>query len=183
MNLILETERLLMRPLALYDVDDFFNMNNNPNVNAYLRYPIKTKAEAESYLIKIIDEYKKNGIGRFAVVLKENNKLIGFSGLRYRTIMENNHINFYDLGYRFAEEHWRKGFATEAAIAWLHYGFNTMKLPVIYAYAISDNFGSNTVLKKLGFEYINQYVQNDLLHSWYKYDKQNFLLNEPNPRN
>jgi len=170
----LETDRLLMRPLTLSDVDDFFAMNDNPNVNIYLRNPVRTKDEAEEYIQRIINEYNRNGISRFAVILKETNKLIGFSGLKYRDTLENNHSNFHDLGYRFAEEHWRKGFATEAALAWLDYGFNTMKLQTIHACAISSNIGSNTVLRKLGFEFMNEYFILGSMHNWYTLDKQNF---------
>lgn len=173
MNLILETERLIMRPLELSDADDFFAINDNPNVSKYLRIPLKTKAEAEQYIQKIINEYQSNGIGRFAAVLKETNKLIGFSGLKFRATEENNYSNIYDLGYRFAEEYWRKGFATEAAQAWLDYGFNEMKIAVIYACAVSDNTGSNKVLQKLGFEFTNEYKVNDVPHSWYKFEKIN----------
>lgn len=174
MKPIIETERLFMRPLKLSDVDSFFAMNDNPQVNLYLRNPVRTKTEAALYVQKIINEYQKNGISRFGVFLKQTDELIGFSGLKFRDSEENNHINFYDLGYRFAEEHWRKGFASEAAVAWLKYGFDTMKLTTIYATAMSDNTGSNTLLKKLGFELNNHYYHNEILHSWYKFDKQNF---------
>ncbi|WP_300564558.1 GNAT family N-acetyltransferase [Flavobacterium sp.] len=174
MDLILETERLILRPLELSDVDDFFLMNDNPNVNRYLRYPLKSKIEANQYIQKIINEYKKNNMGRFAVILKETNKLIGFSGLKFRDTLENNYINFYDLGYRFSEEHWHKGFATESSLAWLEYGFNTMKLPTIHACAISENIGSNKVLKKIGFEFTNQYTVNNSIHNWYKFENKNF---------
>jgi [ribosomal protein S5]-alanine N-acetyltransferase len=173
MDIILETDRLLLRPLELSDVDDFFAMNDNPNVSKYLRIPLKSKAETEQYLQKIMNEYHKNGIGRFAVVLKQTNALIGFSGLKFRPNEENGHSSIYDLGYRFAEEHWRKGFATEAAIAWLKYGFDVMKLPVIYACAVSDNVGSNAVLKKLGFEFTNEYFVDGTPHNWYKIENLN----------
>ena len=171
MKLILETERLILRPLELSDVDAFFAMNNNPKVNAYLRNLLQTKAETEQYIQKILNEYEKNDIGRFAVILKENSKLIGFSGLKYRSSEENGYVNFYDLGYRFAEEYWRKGFATEAALTWLDYGFNTMKLPTIHACAVTNNIGSNAVLQKLGFEFTNHYFVNNTQHSWYKIEK------------
>lgn len=167
MKLILETERLLMRPLKLSDAETFFEMNNNPNVNAYLRNPIQTKTESEQYIQKIIQEYQKNGIARFAVILKKTNTLIGFSGLKYRDKIENNHSNFYDLGYRFAEKHWHNGFATEAAAAWLEYGFKTMKLSTIHACAVSNNIGSNKVLQKVGFQFVNQYCVNNSIHNWY----------------
>lgn len=171
MSTIYETQRLVFRPLELSDVDGFFEMNDNPNVNKFLRNPVTTKIEAEKYIQKIIDEYNKNGISRFAVFLKESNKLIGFSGLKYRSQEENNHINFYDLGYRFSEKHWNKGYATEAAMFWLNYGFNEMNLSEIYASAVSENIASNNLLKKLGFKMTNQYYVNDLLHTWYKIEK------------
>jgi RimJ/RimL family protein N-acetyltransferase len=142
-------------------------------VNFYLRNPILTKTQAEQYLQKIIAEYQKNGIARCAVILKETNQLIGFSGLKYRDTAENNHADFYDLGYRFAEEHWRKGYATEAALAWLDYGFNIMKLSTIHACAVSDNIGSNAVLQKLGFQFTNEYLVHNTPHNWYKMEKQN----------
>lgn len=171
MNSVLETERLLYRPLELNDVAAFFEMNNNPNVNKFLRNPITTKIEAEKYIQKIIEEYAKNGIGRYAVILKQSNKLIGFSGLKYRSQEENNHKNFYDLGYRFHEEFWNKGYATEAAQFWLNYGFNEMELPKIYACAEHENIASNNLLKKVGFELKNQYFVNNSLHNWYKIEK------------
>ena len=149
-------------------------MNNNPNVNIYLRNPVNTKAQAEQYIKKIIHEYQANGIARFGVILKETDKLIGFSGLKYRSNPENNYVDFYDLGYRFSEEHWHKGFATEAALAWLGYGFNTMGLSTIHACAVSDNIGSNAVLKKVGFAFTNQYLTSGAMHNWYKFEKQNF---------
>lgn len=171
MKSVLETERLLLRPLELIDTDGFFEMNNNPNVNKFLRNPITTKIEAEKYIQKIINEYNNNGIGRYAVILKQNNKLIGFSGLKYRSQEENNHKNFYDIGYRFSEEYWNKGYATEAAIFWIDYGFIKMNLSEIYACAENENSASNKLLKKIGFELKNQYFANNLLHNWYKIEK------------
>jgi ribosomal-protein-alanine N-acetyltransferase len=167
MNFRLETERLILRPLELSDAEDFFAMNNNPNVNQYLRTPIQTLTQAEEYIQKINDEYKKNKIARFAVILKKTNTLIGFSGLRFRENLENNHIDFYDLGYRFAEAHWQNGYATEAAIAWLDYGFKTLQLSAIHACAVSDNVGSNKVLQKVGFIFMNEYSVNNSMHNWY----------------
>ena len=175
MDLIIETERLILRPLELSDADDFFIMNNNPKVNTYLRNPIKTITEAKQYVKKIIDDYQNIDIARFAVILKETNKLIGFSGLKFRNTEENNHVNFHDLGYRFSEEYWNNGFATEAAIAWLDYGFNEMKLSTIFACAFIENSGSNKVLNKLGFKFMNQYSVNNTILNWYKIDKQKYI--------
>lgn len=94
--------------------------------------------------------------------------------MKFRATEENNYSNIYDLGYRFDEKYWNKGFATEAAKRWLDYGFNEMELQTIHACAVTENIGSNTVLRKLGFEFTNEYLVNDTIHSWYKFDKQNF---------
>ena len=173
MNTTLETERLLLRPLELPDTDAFLAVNSNPNVARYLRNPLKTMEESEMYIRKIISEYEQNGIGRFAAILKQTNRLIGFSGLKFRATEENGHSNFYDLGYRFAEEYWNMGLATEAALAWLEYGFKEMELPTIHACAVADNIRSNKVLVKLGFQFTNQYLANTEPHNWYKIEQQN----------
>lgn len=167
MDLLFETDRLLLRPLKITDADEIFEMNNNPNVNRYLRNPIETLSETKALIDKTRNEYSKNGIGRYAVILKENNKLIGLSGLRFRDIEENGHSNFYDLGYRFSENYWRKGYAKEAALFWIHYGWNVMKLKTIYAYAESENTASNSLLKVIGFTFENKYIAKDIEYNWY----------------
>lgn len=171
MDVTMETQRLFFRPLEMSDTDDFFLMNNNPNVNAFLRHPIKTRDEAAQYLQKIISEYQRNGIARFAAFLKETNQFVGFSGLKYRDTEENGHKGFYDLGYRFSEQYWGKGLATEAGLAWIDYGFNTMNLDIIHACAVAGNSASNRVLTKIGFEFKNTYSVNNTLHNWYTIKK------------
>lgn len=169
MNLpVLETSRLILRPLEDADVADFFKMNDNPNISKYLRNPLRNIAETEKYIAKIKAEYIQNGIGRFAVVLKENNALIGFSGLKFRANEENGFADFYDIGYRFSEEYWGNGYAKEAAFAWMDYGFKQLKLEIIHACAEAENVASNHLLKHLGFQFTNSYLVNEVLHNWYK---------------
>lgn len=170
MSLQLETNRLILRPFTLLDVNDFYSIHQNPKVNQYLRYPIQSKIDATNYIQKLINEFNQNQIARYAVILKENEELIGFSGLKFRNTEENGYNDFYDLGYRFAEEYWGKGLATEAGLAWLDYGFNKMNLKTIHACVIKENLASNHVLKKIGFSFINEYTLNNQIHNWYKID-------------
>ncbi|HNQ26689.1 MAG TPA: GNAT family N-acetyltransferase [Aquaticitalea sp.] len=176
MNLKFETERLILKPLEICDIDGFFEMNNDPNVNRFLRNPILTMADAEKYVAKVINEYKKNGIGRYAVFLKDTGRLIGFSGLKFRESEENNQSDFYDLGYRFSKDFWKNGYATEAALFWINYGFTTMKLDKIHACAENENTASNHLLQKLGFQLTNQYYANNLLHNWYQIKQDSKVL-------
>lgn len=174
MNLILETERLLLRPLALSDAQAMFAMDSNPNVHKYLgNHTVNSIDEVYSYIKNIQKQYLDNGIGRFAVVIKLTNEVIGWAGIKFIREPENNHVNFYDIGYRLQEKHWRKGYALESATAWLEYGFNEMKIPIIYASAHIENLGSNTILQKIGKKQNGQFYYEDLLCNWYKLENPN----------
>lgn len=174
MNLILETERLLLRPLLASDAEALFEMDNNPNVHLYLgNEPVQAIDDVYGYIESIQNQYIKNGIGRFTVVVKDTNEVIGWAGIKFVTEPENNRTNFYDLGYRLQEKHWRKGYGLEAAKAWLDYGFNQMKIPIMIATAHVDNDGSNTILQKIGMVKKEQYLYDDLLCNWYELQNPN----------
>ncbi|RVT75260.1 N-acetyltransferase [Flavobacterium sufflavum] len=151
MNTTIETERLILRELLPTDDEGMYRLDSNPNVHKFLgNQPIISIEESRQYIDYIRNQYVKNGIGRYAVILKETNEFIGWSGIKYITERENGHINFYEIGYRFIEEHWGKGYGYESAKAWLDYGFKTMKIQTIYASANIENLGSRKILEKIG---------------------------------
>ena len=173
MNLILETERLIMREILPSDAEGMFQLDNNANVHKYLgNNPVKTIDESNSYIENIRNQYVQNGIGRFAVLLKETNEFIGWSGIKFITEPENNYVNFYDLGYRLMEDHWGKGYGYESAKAWLDYGFGKMNIKTMYASAHVDNAGSNKILQKIGMIKTEQYYYEDLLCNWYELENE-----------
>ena len=174
MNLILETERLILREMKLSDADALFEMDRNPNVHQYLwNKPITDISEVNAYIENVRKQYLDNRIGRFVVVLKETNELIGWAGLKYITEMVNNKINFYDIGYRLNEKFWGKGYASEASFAWIEYGFSKMNIKVIEAAAHKDNIASNIILQKIGLKMTDQFMEDDISWNWYE-------LNNPN---
>ena len=170
MNLTIETERLLLRPMQIEDAEALFEMDSNPNVHLYLgNKPLTDIEDCNGYIKNIQNQYVQNGIGRFAVVLKDTSEVIGWAGLKFITEEEENgHINFYDIGYRLQEKHWRKGYASEAAKAWLNHAFTTMKIPTVYASAHVDNLGSNTILQKIGLKQNGIYSHQDIPCYWYE---------------
>jgi ribosomal-protein-alanine N-acetyltransferase len=126
-NLILETDRLILRELKTSDAESFFAMDSNPNVHQYLwNKPVQKIEEINEIIDSVRKQYVDNGIGRFAMISKETNEFIGWVGLKYNTEEVNNKINFYDIGYRLDEKFWGKGYASEATFAWLKYAFETM---------------------------------------------------------
>lgn len=169
MNLILETERLLMRPFEFSDEEALFALDSNPNVHLYLgNNPVTEIEQVREYIKNIKNQYEQNGIGRFAVELKDTKEVIGWAGLKFITEEDNGHVNFYDIGYRLREEFWGKGYAYEAAVKWLDHALHTMKVPAIYASAHIENIGSNKILQKIGLQQNGQFLWNGLTCNWYE---------------
>jgi RimJ/RimL family protein N-acetyltransferase len=169
MNLILETDRLILRELKLSDAEAMFNMDSNPNVHQYLwNKPTKNIEETIAIIESVRNQYIQNNIGRFAMILKETNELIGWAGLKYNTEIVNNKVNFYDIGYRLNEKFWGKGYASEASFAWLDYGFNEMKIKIMDAAAHTDNSASNKILQKIGMVLTEQYLEDNVSWNWYE---------------
>lgn len=175
MNLQLETERLILREMRLDDAEALFEMDNNPNVHKYLwQKPVVNIDEVYNYINLVRKQYDENGIGRFSTLLKDTGELIGWTGIKYvNDHIENGNTNFYDYGYRLNEKFWNKGYATEASIAWLDYGFNQMKIDKMNAYTHAENGASNHVLKKVGMHLIEDYKDNNGdLWKWWQMENQ-----------
>lgn len=167
----IETKRLILRPITEADTQDFFEMDSNPKVHRFLgNKPVKTLKESEHIIHNILRQYKTNGIGRLALIEKSTNMFIGWSGLKYEENLRKE-FNYYDLGYRLKEEFWGKGYATEAAIASLKYGFNNLKLKEICAAADFHNVASNTILKKVGMKPSGWFKYEGALCNWYTIKK------------
>lgn len=148
MKQILETNRLFLRELNVDDAENFYYLNLNPNVIKYTgNSAFKNIKEAKEFLENYQD-YKLNGYGRWAVINKETNEFIGWCGLKFGE-MENE----TDIGFRFFEKEWNKGFATESAKACITYGFEKLNLKRIIGRAMKENIGSIKVLEKIGLEY------------------------------
>ncbi len=171
MNLIIETERLILRPFELSDAKELFEMEQIPDVHKYLwQKPITDISEVHDYIKMVQKQYSERGIGRFSTIIKETGELIGWTGIKFvNDHMENGNTNFYDYGYRLNEKFWNKGYATEASIAWLNYGFKEMKINKMNAYTHAENGASNHVLQKVGMKFMEDYLdKNGVIWKWWQ---------------
>ena len=175
MQFLIETERLILRSLTLEDINGMFELNSNPAVQRFVgNQPIKSLSEAKENIEFITAQYLINGVGRLAVIEKETGDFLGWGGLKLITEEINGHYDFYELGYRFLPKHWGKGFATEVASASIKYGFEEMKLDVIYAIADVENHASKKVLEKVGFKLIQVFDYQGIPHNWFKLPKNDY---------
>jgi ribosomal-protein-alanine N-acetyltransferase len=163
-----ETERLFFRELIASDDEAMFEMDSDPQVHLYLgNNPVKDIGQVRAAIAGIQGQYLTNGIGRWAVILKETGEFIGWAGLKLEKNV-NGHEQFYDLGYRFIQRHWGKGYASEAAVAFVDYGFNVMKLEKINAYTDFPNAASRKVLEKAGLTHIETFDYEGDEATWYE---------------
>lgn len=169
MSLHIETQRLLLREMTDDDAPGMFALDSDPEVLKYLHTEPHTDIAQSLAVIHFVQQqYRDNGIGRWAVLLKDSNTFIGWAGLKRNKTPLNGHVNYLDLGYRFIREHWGKGYATEASRACLAHGFDVLKEPVIYAAAMLGNDASQNVLLKVGFRPVNEFFWDDHMHRWFE---------------
>lgn len=163
-----ETERLLLREVLPEDVDGFYELDSDPKVHRYLgNKPVISRKECEEVIEFIRWQYHTYGIGRWTIIYKPDNRFAGWTGLKWVTENVNNHTNFHDLGYRLIRRYWGQGIATESALPSIEYAFNTLKIQNLYAAAHIDNQGSNSILKKVGFNFQEQFLYDVAPHNWY----------------
>ncbi len=175
MQIIAETERLIIRELLPEDATGMFKMDSDPAVHRYLgNDPVKDIEQIHNVISFIRQQYVDNSIGRWAVIEKESGEFIGWTGLKLMRETVNNHTNYYDFGYRFVKSSWGKGYATETAAPSLQYGFDVLQADAIYAMADEVNTASRRVLQKAGLQFIEMFDYEDTQHAWYKITREEF---------
>jgi len=172
MRIFAETDRLILREILPQDKQGLYLLDSDPEVRAFLgNNPISTLEEAIDTVQFIRKQYVTNGIGRWAVIEKETNEFVGWSGLKLITEETNNHTHYYDLGYRFIKKYWGKGYATETAYATLSYAFGQLNLKEVFAIADVRNNSSKRVLEKVGFKIIETFNYQGVEHYWFNIKK------------
>jgi ribosomal-protein-alanine N-acetyltransferase len=136
--IVLETERLLLRRHELQDLDAFCAMEMDADIRRFVGGRPRTREEAEAKF--------RGGPPLCAMVLKVGNRYIGRCGFHP---MPGGGVG---IGFYVARSHWGLGLATEAARAFIDYGFREMKLKRILASVEVGNDASVRVLEKLGFK-------------------------------
>lgn len=144
---MIETNRLTIRSLRESDIPEYAAIVADPEVTKFLGDGLPHSYEqAAAYVVDCIRSEAKEGFARYAVILRETGELIGFCGFKkgYGCI---------DFGWRYARRAWGNGYATEAAVAVLDYGINTLKLYGIVVESAVENVGSVRVIEKLGMQF------------------------------
>jgi RimJ/RimL family protein N-acetyltransferase len=151
MRAILETPRLLLREFQPEDAEHFYELSQDPDVLTYTGDPPFESVQKAAEFLKDYYQYKRYGYGRWAVILKETGDFLGWTGLRRDDLMAQT-----DLGFRLFRKNWGKGYATEAGLACIRYGFNQLHLTRIVGRVMKGNKASIRVLEKCGMTFVKE---------------------------
>ncbi|MEO7768125.1 MAG: GNAT family N-acetyltransferase [Ferruginibacter sp.] len=155
MHIVLQTPRLLLRQFTEADAPLVHQLNRDPEVVKFVHEPtLQSDEEARNIIVNIIIPQYKNNLGRWAIHRKDTNEFIGWCGLKYLT-----QTSEIDLGYRFHQIAWGKGYATESAKYVMEHGFKKLYLKEIVGKAHKENKGSINVLEKIGMQYMGETIE------------------------
>lgn len=165
--MILETKRLYLREIQSSDYAALCKILQDDEV-MYAYEHAFSDAEVQQWLEKQLQGYKENGFGLWAVLLKENEEMIGQCGL---TMQDANGKQVVEVGYLFQKIYWHKGYATEAAMACKNYAFDKLNVDEVFSIIRETNIASQNVAKRNGMS-----VRGTLMKHYYNIDMPHFIF-------
>jgi RimJ/RimL family protein N-acetyltransferase len=151
---MLETKHLILRPYTLQDFDALLLILSDPTTMHFWPRPY-TGPEVKTWIERSMQSYVEHEFGRYAVVHKATQKLIGDCGILKGNIA-GEVLN--DLGYIIHHPYWEKGYATEAVQAVKNYAFQTLHLDVLYANMAYNHHASQKVAEKIGMKRLKEFT-------------------------
>jgi RimJ/RimL family protein N-acetyltransferase len=159
--IVLETERLVLRPPVPEDADALAPMYADPEVMRFLgNGRTLTRRETERSVQRMISGWEADGFGLFTTVRKEDETVIGRVGLILwnpetwePTRAASEGPKELEVGYTIGKPYWGRGYATEAAAAARDFALERLGAERLIALIIRGNDASENVARKLGFEY------------------------------
>lgn len=148
--MFIETDRLVLRPWLEQDRAPFAELNADPEVMRY--FPSVLCAEQSDALIdKARHKTQKDGFCFSPIEEKTSGTFLGFVGLSVPAYEKPLPFDpCVEVGWRLSRKAWGKGFASEAARAWLRFGFETLDLEEIVSFTAEGNQPSRKVMERIG---------------------------------
>ncbi len=157
MQVIFETKRLRARKLLMSDFEPFHEMHSNVNVMQYVRGKAMTYEENRKELPTLIKKYEdpENDFWIYAVERKEDSNFVGTVAL----VKDDQDDD--EIGYRFLEKYWKNGYGFEITEGLVNH-CRKIGISKIIANVVNKNEASTKIIKKLGFDFVGDFVSEDL---------------------
>jgi len=144
-TVVLRTPRLLLRTFRRDDLPHYAALNADPEVTQYLGGPL-SREDSDDIAAWAQECHARDGLGLLAVERRADAVFLGMCGLHH----QQSYPDDVEVAWRLAREHWGRGYATEAATAWLDHGFGTLELPRVISMTDPPNLRSLAVMRRLG---------------------------------
>ncbi|MGE0171344.1 MAG: tetratricopeptide repeat protein [Oligoflexales bacterium] len=179
MSIVAKTERLIIRPWTQEDVPHYLTSSMDAGYNCFStpgRFSVRDKKEATEKVDSRVALFEQRGLGKFLLFTKNGNEFIGTCGIDPYQLDGREE---FELGYRLCLRFWNQGYATEAARAILDYGFTTLDLDRIIAFAVHQNTASLKTIEKLKFRYERDFSHAEMPHRLFGYLKEDWIAEHP----
>ena len=152
---ILETQRLILKPVDTGDAEFIFELYN---VSTFLKYigdrNLHTVERAEQYIVeKFLPSIKKNGFGNYVCIEKESQKKVGSVG-----VFKRDNLDVHDIGFSFLDNYQGKGYGYEAASRLIKSAKSDHNFTKIAAIVLENNTASRALIEKLGLLYLKDII-------------------------
>jgi ribosomal-protein-alanine N-acetyltransferase len=146
--MILETDRLVLRPYEMSDADDVHAYGSDPEVCRYTDFGPNSWEDTQSFLTAATDpEHPETD---FAIVLRETGRVVGGVGARPKG------DGRYELGWVLRRDLWGQGLVSEAAQALVDHVLTLSGVSTLYARCRPENAASARIMEKLGMEFVRR---------------------------
>ncbi len=152
------TPRLILRPYAENDADDFMRLHGDPDLALHTHAKALAHAASRELFDGFLGAFKADGFGMYRIGLRPGHGIVevfvGECGLWHRA-----DAGGYTLRYMIDKAHWSLGYSFEAVEAVLAHAFEVRGLSEIFAIAMQQNERSTRILLKAGFRVIEAHFR------------------------
>jgi RimJ/RimL family protein N-acetyltransferase len=157
--IIIQTERLNLRAWSRRDRAAFALIAHEPDIVQWLNDGRALTAEQiDGFITRQTDNQRERGWCRWALELRDPGEsdpagIIGFAGFGCNLAPD------VELGWTLLPPLWGRGLATEAGIAALHFGFETVGFERVFSAILPENAASRAVADKVGLVLDGVYLE------------------------
>jgi len=165
-DIVAETERLIVRHWRDSDRADYLATCNSEEVTAHLGGPGKAE-DVDASLARIRKSQEENGFCYWAVERKEDGAFLGYCGLKPTNLTDSPVEGEIEIGWRFRADAWGQGYASEAATAVLEWAWANLAVDRVVSFTVPANRGSWSVMERIG---MTRYPHLDFAHPGFPSD-------------
>ena len=172
---LIETQRLGLREMTQADYPALARMLQDPETMYAYEHGF-SEEETCAWFLRMLERYRTDGFGLWAVICKETGEMIGQCGLTRQRVEER---EVPEIGYLFQRKHWKQGFAIEAARACKVYAFETLNADEVFSIVRDNNIASMNVAIRNGMtircRFTKHYYDMDMPHYAFSIRKEQYL--------